>query len=134
LEVIDGCGATLEIPAAHVVVRQDTAARECFVIRSGLVQVFEGERHVATRGPGEWIGEMALLDGTVRCASARTVARSELIVFDAGEMSWLLRKVPSLTVSLRTGLVQRQTETAAARRTAPESPGERVLQPLLAFG
>src|ERR1700691_593416 len=80
LEIIDGCGATLPVPAGHVVARKDTVARECFVIRSGLVQVFDGDRHVTTRGPGEWIGEMALLDGSVRCASARTVSQSELMV------------------------------------------------------
>jgi CRP-like cAMP-binding protein len=51
---------------------------EAFLIRDGRVQVFVtqdgSERVLTTLGPGDILGEMALVDGRPRSASARAVS------------------------------------------------------------
>lgn len=55
-----------------------------FVIRSGRVEIFQdrpqGRIVIGTVGEGELFGEMALIDGEPRMASARTIKDCELML------------------------------------------------------
>jgi CRP/FNR family cyclic AMP-dependent transcriptional regulator len=91
-----------------------------FAVASGLVKVFvssaRGEELVlATLQPGETFGELSLLDGSGRSASAEAVEASRLLVVDRRNFVDLLRSRPELIDRLlRTfgALVRRLTEQA----------------------
>jgi CRP-like cAMP-binding protein len=57
-----------------------------YVVLDGEVEV--GQRHderdlvIATRGAGEFIGEMALLDGAPRSATVRTLVPTRVLTID----------------------------------------------------
>lgn len=57
---------------------------EMFVVRSGKIRIFKSAGDqvltLAELGPGESFGEMAVLDHTVRSASAEAIDESELVV------------------------------------------------------
>ncbi len=60
----------LSVPANSALIRQGDADNDLYFILSGRVRVLVNEREVASRGPGQHVGEMALVDP----ASERTAA------------------------------------------------------------
>ena len=59
----------LDLPAGRVLVRQGAPGREFVVVIDGEVQVVRDDRLIARRGPGEHVGEMALVDRRPRSAT-----------------------------------------------------------------
>jgi CRP-like cAMP-binding protein len=60
---------TLRMPAGKVVVRQGEPGKEFIVIVEGKATVSIDDQAVATLGPGDFFGEIALLDGGPRTAT-----------------------------------------------------------------
>jgi len=112
VEEIDRYGVTMPIAAGKVIACQGRAARECFLIESGEVEILDGETRVGTLGPGSWIGEMAVVAGNLRCASVRTTTAVSVLTFNAAELQHLLRYVPGLSGRLRSEVAGRQAENA----------------------
>jgi len=74
-----------ELPTAHVeagkdVVTEGEPATEMFIVIGGELEVLKSSRdgtsevRVAVFGPGDWFGEMAILDVQPRSATVRAVA------------------------------------------------------------
>ena len=68
----------LDIEAEGTIVRDGDAGDTFFVILKGEVRVVRGRRTVARMGPGEFFGEISLLDGGPRTASV--VADTPVVV------------------------------------------------------
>lgn len=64
--------------------------RQAFVIRSGRVSLTAKGSIWQTLGQGDLLGEMALLDGGLRSATAKTVGETTLLVFNPQEFASLL--------------------------------------------
>jgi CRP/FNR family transcriptional regulator len=62
---------------------------------------------LATLGPGDIFGELAMLDGEVRSASVEALSDGELLALPAGEVRALLARHPEITVKLIAALVRR---------------------------
>lgn len=88
----------------------------CYVIRSGEVRVTREHPDgraiaLATLGPGEIVGEMAMLDGGVRSASVEALSDVELLALAAADMRGLLERNAAITTKLVVALAQRLRET-----------------------
>lgn len=63
-----------ELPPGFVLFREGDEGNEMFVIQSGQLRITKrianGDKLLATLGPGEFVGEMALLNGKPRTATA----------------------------------------------------------------
>jgi putative peptide zinc metalloprotease protein len=75
----------LEVPKGEIIIRQGEAGEECYVLRSGRVEVLTSgaqgdERILATLDPGSLFGEAALLTNGVRNATVRALEPSTLLV------------------------------------------------------
>lgn len=70
----------LELPAGSVLTRQGFTAGETFLVRSGVVSVEIDGTEVAQCGPGELIGELAVLARTPRTATVTAVTDLSLFV------------------------------------------------------
>ena len=71
----------------------DTA--DClFVVRSGSVLLHDGARELETVTPGGIFGEMALVDGLGRSASATAATDCELVALDERRFQYLLQETP----------------------------------------
>lgn len=79
LSRIARAGDEVHVPAGKVLVDQGEMGREAFVILSGKAAVKRNGRKIATLGPGDPVGELALLDRGPRTASV--VATTDLSVF-----------------------------------------------------
>jgi CRP/FNR family cyclic AMP-dependent transcriptional regulator len=90
-----------ELPTAHVeggedVVSEGEPATEMFIVIGGELEVLKSSRdgtsevRVAVFGPGDWFGEMAILDVQPRSATVRAVAPTMLLKMGAKEVERLL--------------------------------------------
>jgi CRP-like cAMP-binding protein len=88
---------TLRVAPGDTVFREgDGAAREMFVLLEGEMEVSKRSRRgrdmrVAILGPGDWFGEMSVLDMQVRSATVRALAPSRLLRFGSEDMDALYR-------------------------------------------
>jgi len=64
----------VRFPPNRTVVRQDARGDSFFVIAEGTAAVKKGTRTIGKLGPGDFFGEMALLDGQPRSASVVATA------------------------------------------------------------
>jgi len=85
-----------------------------YIICQGELEVRVGERAVAKVGAGECIGELALLDGDPRSASAVASADATLLKIAAGRFKHLLVTQPAAARALLRTLDKRIRETQAS--------------------
>jgi CRP-like cAMP-binding protein len=107
LTLLSRLTTTATIPAGRVVARQGQLGREFIVIVSGNATVAIDGRTVATLGPGDFFGELALLDGGPRTA---TVTADTDLVAEAmshREFASLLIDAPSVTSGILKGVAAR---------------------------
>ncbi len=88
----------------------------CYVIRSGEVRVTREHSDgraiaLATLGPGELVGELAMLDGGARSASVETLTDVDLLAVSAADMKGLLERNADITAKLVVALTKRLRET-----------------------
>ena len=84
----------------------------CYLIRSGSFRVTREHSDgraitLATLGPGDIFGELAMLDGEVRSASVESLTEGELLALPAADVRGLLARHPDITVKLVRALVRR---------------------------
>jgi cAMP-dependent protein kinase regulator len=93
-------------PLEHLI-KQGTTGYEFLVILAGEVDVVIDGHVIANLGPGDQVGEMALLDGAPRNASviAKTPVRALLV--GSREFRALVHQVPSLDRQLLISLTRR---------------------------
>lgn len=82
--------------AGATVFREGEPAREMFVLINGEMEVLKRsqggvEARVAMLGPGDWFGEMSILDVQPRSATVRALAPSRLVRITAADLDSLYR-------------------------------------------
>lgn len=99
-------------PKANVIFYEDDPGTSCYVVLSGKVKIVvnadDGREHIlGMLGPNDFFGEMSLIDGEPRSASAIAVEDSRLLMVSRDEFVKLLRQNPDLTLKLLVALSQR---------------------------
>jgi CRP/FNR family cyclic AMP-dependent transcriptional regulator len=95
----------IEVPAGTVLASEGKLGAEFVVIIAGRAQVTRGGKHLATLGPGDWFGEVALLDDRhVRTASVVAETDMSVEVVDIRDFNALLDENPKIAAKLLQGL------------------------------
>lgn len=100
---------TEDFDVAHgeTVIEEGRMGRQSYIIVTGEVQVAIGGKTVATLGPGEFFGEMALLGREpIRTATVTAVAPTYLLAVDAGRLAALL-EIGSVAVAMLKDVIER---------------------------
>lgn len=112
-------------PAGHVICSAGDIGDSAYVIEVGHVEVLSGAgRLIATMGPGELFGEMALLDHLPRTATVRTVTPATMLRIERAHVQELLRRTDPVIRYLMTLLLERfrqRTEIADALTCIPDN-------------
>jgi CRP/FNR family transcriptional regulator, cyclic AMP receptor protein len=116
LERVAQVAVPRSFPRGSRVFHEGDASDACYIIRSGEVRVTREHSDgraiaLATLGPGEIVGELAMLDGEVRSASVEALSDAELLAVAARDMRGLLERNPSITAKLVVALTRRVRET-----------------------
>jgi CRP/FNR family transcriptional regulator, cyclic AMP receptor protein len=98
---IDQLGAQVDVPAGRALTREGSGKRECFVTLAGTAVAQRDGRPIGVIGPGSIIGEMALLDGTIRNATVVADTPMRVLALDPSEFAQLLEIAPSVDTTLR---------------------------------
>ena len=99
------------VPAGKVVFREGERGEEMYIIEDGEVEIVKlhgpVERALSTLGPGDFFGEMSLLEGQPRVATAKAKSDAKLLPIDASTFDQLLRENPEITIRMMRRLSQR---------------------------
>jgi CRP-like cAMP-binding protein len=107
LELIARATTAVRMPAGEVVAAEGAPGHEFMVMVEGQARVVAQGRCLAELGPGEFFGEIALLDGGVRTASV--VAETDILVdvISHRDFDGLVARAPGLDRKLLVGLARR---------------------------
>lgn len=110
LQILSRHMQVVSIPASTVVIREGDVGDAFYVALEGSATVERGGRVVAGIGPGDHVGELALIDPAPR--SATVVAQTEMVlgVLDRRSFSAIVRDVPPLNAKLMRSLARRLRE------------------------
>ena len=97
----------IPVKAGRELTHQGDPGLEFFIIVDGKADVMIDGKVVATLGPGDFLGEMALLDGKPRTATVVCATDVEAEVISYGEFSQLLEDAPELTRRILVALAGR---------------------------
>ena len=99
-------------PAGTRVFHEGDSSDACYIVREGSFRVTREHSDgraitLATLGPGEIFGELAMLDGDTRSASAESITDGTLLALPANDVRSLLGRNPEIALKLVAGLVRR---------------------------
>jgi CRP-like cAMP-binding protein len=97
----------VQVDAGKVLVSEGAAGAEFFVILEGQAKVTRHGQEVATLGPSDFFGDLALLDRAPRNATIAAITPMELVVLGQREFSALIDEVPGFAHKLLAGLARR---------------------------
>jgi CRP-like cAMP-binding protein len=78
------------LAAGELLTEEDSVGRQAFILLSGQAAVTIAGRHIATVGPGEIVGEMALLDSQPRTATVTALEPMRVFVVDPRSFNSLI--------------------------------------------
>src|ERR1700753_587334 len=105
-------------PAGTRVFREGDSSDACYIVSEGSFRVTREHSDgraitLATLGPGEIFGELAMLDGDRRSASAEAITDGTLLALPATDVGGLLGRTPEIALKLVAGLVRRLRQANA---------------------
>jgi CRP-like cAMP-binding protein len=110
LREVSSLATRLNEPAGAELTKEGQTGYEFIVVLEGEIEVRKGDRVVATRGPGSYVGEIALLDNRPRTATV--VAKTPVVIEVIGrrEFRSLLVDAPELAEEIMSTMAQRLSE------------------------
>ena len=103
-----------EFAPGTVLFREGEPGREMYVVQSGRVNVSkkagEVEKILASLGPGEFLGEMSILNNKPRSATATCAEASKLLVIDAKTFEAMIRGNAEIAIRMIKKLADRLAE------------------------
>ena len=114
LQHVASLATRLDLPAGRELTREGALGHEFIVVLEGEVEVRHGDKVVATRGPGEFFGEIALLENRPRTATVLTKTDVSVEVIGQREFATLLADEPEVAAQLEAAMKKRLEELKAA--------------------
>ncbi len=102
--------------AGETLMQQGEPGYEVLVIEQGAADVMQDGRLINTMGPGDFFGELAVLDAGPRTASVIATSPLRAIVFTAHFLHELRERMPSIGARIESVATERIEHDAQARR------------------
>ena len=116
LEEIGQLADEVDVPDGYVLIREGTFGEQFFMIVEGRVRIERGGQTVRTLGPGEFLGEIALIDKGRTTATATSEGPAKLFVLSHQGFNSLLDRSPAIRLEVMTALAAR------VRQLEPDAP------------
>ena len=107
---------SVDFPAGHVIARQGEIGTGFFVIIDGAVRVVRDGTVVAKLGPGEFFGELSVLDRMPRNATVAAEAATTCLALASWDFEKVLLEQPALTLAILRGVAARLREVTESAR------------------
>jgi len=109
LELLAEQGTAVHIPAHWGLIWEKTPADKAYIILEGEVSVRKGRDEVARLGPGDTVGESAIVAHRLRSASVVSVTELEVLHFTSESVRELMEKSPTFKAALEQTTSERIT-------------------------
>jgi CRP/FNR family cyclic AMP-dependent transcriptional regulator len=106
----------VEFPAGHVIARQGEIGTGFFVVVSGTVRVVRDGDVLAHLGPGEFFGELSVLDGQPRNAMVAAETATTCLALASWDFDAVLTANPRIALAILRGVATRLREATEAIR------------------
>ena len=107
LAEIERLADEIDVSAGTKLMEEGHSGHEFFVIIDGRVAIDRAGRWVAALGPGDYFGEIALVDGGPRTATATAETDSRLLVLAHREFNTLMADIPAVRECVLRSLARR---------------------------
>ena len=111
LEQIASIADEIDLPEGKVLIAEGDTGREFFVLIDGTAEVTRGGKKVASIGPGDFFGEIALISKTPRNATITTTSPVRALVITDRAFRQLLDHSPQIQISVLSALAERLAPT-----------------------
>lgn len=105
--VFAGAQDRQQYAAGDVVFEVGDTGDRMFGVVSGSVVLSRGGEEIARIGEGDTFGEMAIIDGSPRSATATAVVETELVAIDKRTFTFLVHETPTFALEVMASLAQR---------------------------
>jgi CRP-like cAMP-binding protein len=106
-------GTTVDVAPGHALIREGASGREFFIVIEGEAECSVRGVSTAVLGPGDYFGELALIDGGPRTATVRATTPLRVIVMNNLEFNRVLLTSPRIAVKLLRNIVGRLRDVHA---------------------
>lgn len=96
-----------EFAVGQFVVRQGQVGTGLYLIVDGSVRVMRGADELAALGPGDFFGELSVIDQQPRNASVQAAESTTVLALASWDLLALLESDPALALNMIKGLVAR---------------------------
>jgi CRP/FNR family transcriptional regulator, cyclic AMP receptor protein len=97
----------IDVPAGHHLLDEGRFPHEFFVIEEGTVEVIKGGQHLADLGPGDFFGEIAIVEHERRTASVVSTTPLRAIVMSPREFDLMQNEMPSVAAKVHQAIRER---------------------------
>ena len=102
----------IDYKAGKEVIREGEKGREFFVVVSGQLEVLRNGKRVAVVGPGDHVGEFALLSGSTRNATVKALVPVHLLWMNGRAFTEAIDAMPGLWKKIAVALADRAEQSA----------------------
>jgi|SRR5919201_4741912 CRP-like cAMP-binding protein len=97
----------IDLPDGRVLIREGERGREFFIVLEGEAEIRRKGKKLATRGAGEFFGEIALVSDVPRVATVTAVSPLRALVIRDREFRALLEHVPAIALKVLDAVARR---------------------------
>ena len=98
----------VDVQPGRLVCRKGDSATELYVIEEGTAKVVRDEQYLDELGPGDFFGEMGVVDDVPRNAHVVAVTPMTLMILSGAALRELQREEPKLARQIRSTIEQRR--------------------------
>ena len=100
VDTIKNAGTYVRVPEGWSPIWERTPADKAYILLSGEVSVRQGGKEIAKVGPGEILGEAAIVNHSLRTASIVALTKCEMLHFTRDAVTRLCDEVPAFQEAL----------------------------------
>src|SRR5438105_12261100 len=105
----------MDFPAGRVLCTEGSFGGDFFILETGTADVTRGGKRIATMKPGDFFGEIALVDGGRRTATVTTSAPSRCFVLGPQQFQNVLHQNVEIIHAVMKALATRVRDAGAAK-------------------
>lgn len=107
---------SVDFPAGHAIARQGEIGTGFFVVVEGRVRVVRDGEVVARLGPGDFFGELSVLDRMPRNATVAAEVATSCLALASWDFEKVLLEQPALTLAILRGVATRLRDVTESSR------------------
>ncbi len=102
----------LDLREGTVLIREGRPGREFFVLIEGTAEVTKNGKKIADLGPGDWLGEIALITDSPRTATVTATSPLDVLVITDRRFRSVVETMPSIALKMLASVGERLASDA----------------------